>query len=90
MIDEYRKLALLIASNLKESEVHKFVKLACEREGSTRVKEFMEIQLMHSMTHYHNFITFFEQNFSAETLKLPPISRQEQVSSGKKKKHYQT
>jgi len=68
-IEDFRKAAILMASDLEDEEVTRFFEGAVERQGRTKVKEFMEMQLMNSQRVYHRFITWFDQKFEDEKSK---------------------
>jgi hypothetical protein len=47
-LEDFRKLSQLLVKNLHLSIVGEFFTIAYERFGAQRVKNFMEIQLMHA------------------------------------------
>jgi hypothetical protein len=46
-IDDFRKIAILLAKNHKDEQVAEFFNQAVENFGNRKIREFMEIQLMH-------------------------------------------
>ena len=48
VIEDFRKLALLLAKNLISDSVTDFFTQSVDKFGITKVREFMEIQLMHN------------------------------------------
>lgn len=47
-IEDFRKLALLLSKNLISDTVTDFFAQSVENFGKTKVRDFMEIQLMHN------------------------------------------
>lgn len=47
-IEDFRKIALLLAKNTNEDCIRDFFSQCVEKFGAKKVREFMEIQLMHS------------------------------------------
>jgi hypothetical protein len=47
-IEDFRKLALLLSKNLISDSVTEFFTQSVNKFGVTKVKDFMEIQLMHN------------------------------------------
>ena len=48
VVEDFRKLALSLAKNKKLDIVLEFFTLAVEKFGKIKVRDFMEIQLMHN------------------------------------------
>ena len=48
VIEDFRKLALLLAKNLISDSVTDFFTQSVDKFGITKVRDFMEIQLMHN------------------------------------------
>jgi hypothetical protein len=65
-IEDFRKLALLLAKNLRAEEVIDFFSQAVELFGKTKVRDFMEIQLMHFQNEYNHFIHWFNHKFNIQ------------------------
>lgn len=62
-IEDFRKLALNLAKSLKTETVSEFFKQAVDKCGRAKVRDFMEIQLMHNQNEYNIFIQWFNNNF---------------------------
>lgn len=58
-IEDFRKIALLLSKHIRETVVQDFFIQAVEKFGDKKVKEFMEIQLMHSPTEFNLFLDWF-------------------------------
>jgi len=65
-IEDFRKLALLLSKNLREEPVIDFFMQSVEKFGINKVRDFMEIQLMHNQTEYNIFIHWFNLKFQIE------------------------
>jgi hypothetical protein len=59
IIEDFRKLGLLLSKNLRSQPVIDFFTQSVEKFGKKKVCEFMEIQLMHNQTEYNIFIHWF-------------------------------
>ena len=65
-------MALLLARNLKsEDAIKEFFGQAVEKFGVKKVKDFMEIQLMHSQAEYNGFIQWYSSKFKLEQERVP-------------------
>ena len=58
-IEDFRKIALNLAKHIRESVIQHFFEQAVEKFGSKKIKEFMEIQLMHSPHEFNTFLDWF-------------------------------
>lgn len=66
-IEDFRKLALPLAKNKLHDVVLEFFTLAVEKFGKVKVRDFMEIQLMHNQNDYNNFIAWYSIKFRMES-----------------------
>jgi hypothetical protein len=91
VLEDFRKIAVHIAGlfMLKETSesVEQFVELAVQKSGVQRLRDFMEIQLMHYSTEYHHFMKWFDGKHGANKLELPAINKAVPAMSPGKKNH---
>lgn len=88
-IEDFRKLALLLSKNLISDSVTEFFNKAVEIFGRGKVRDFMEIQLMHNQTEYNIFIHWYQLKFRCgpqddepiETSKVIPLLRIEETKA---------
>lgn len=79
-IEDLRKISIYLAKNIKAIEVKDFIQQCGEQFGVKKVREFMEIQLMHSQVEYNSFMDWFNIKFrdssdvtESKDFKLPSI-----------------
>ena len=78
-LNDLRKIALLICETVlshvtQARDVCKaLIKKIVERDGSDKVMEFMEIQLMHSNDVFLRFTDWFQNNFKPKQTIVPLV-----------------
>mmetsp|Transcript_22838 Transcript_22838/g.22090 ORF Transcript_22838/g.22090 Transcript_22838/m.22090 type:complete len:165 (-) Transcript_22838:1806-2300(-) len=73
-IEDFRKVSVHLAKNIQCIEVKDFFCQAVEVQGEQKVREFMEIQLMHSQNDYNVFMDWFTTKFRQEEQEMPKKS----------------
>jgi len=53
----------MIVKNLSEEVVRDFIQTSCDKFGPKKIKDFMEIQLMHNINEYNQFISWFSLKY---------------------------
>ena len=93
IIEDFRKLALLLSKNLRAQAVIDFFSESVQRFGKKKVSDFMEIQLMHNQTEYNIFIHWFHLKFRGADEDDQPHKQQvphlniEEVKGGRSSKY---